>query len=211
MLITNAPHNVPTGRQVKAGKPEDILPGLVAPSGQTLVVGHSEVASEELAVEAAVKASLTARGAALKLVWGATMLHADDLGVAPRDIPTVFTNFRNKVEKRVQPRKPVPSERFSAAGPATLPLAKTAAGSAEEWAAVPTLLDLGFAPEEAAQAEAAAADKRGVMRFEGGETAALKRLHHYLWASDAIVRGPHRPPEAASRESHERWRRDGER
>lgn len=116
---------------MKAGKPEEILPRYLHPSGQTLVVGHSEVASEEarhhqstrrtvpqrtrrspllswrraspprsgashqVAVEAAVKRALGPR-AQLRLLWGASLLHWDDCGLRPADIPTVFTNFKNK-------------------------------------------------------------------------------------------------------------------
>lgn len=41
--------------------------------------------------------------------------------------------------------------------------------------------------------QAASPDPRGVMRFAGGETVALRRLHHYLWATDAVVRAPLSP------------------
>lgn len=106
--------------QVAAGKAEDILPKYLHPTGSTLILGHSEVASEEarthplptphphpptyqpthpqVIIEAAVKRALGPR-AQLRLQWGATLFHLDDIGLKPTDIPTVFTEYRNKARR----------------------------------------------------------------------------------------------------------------
>lgn len=35
--------------------------------------------------------------AQLRLLWGATLLHADDAKLLPGEVPTLFTSFKNKV------------------------------------------------------------------------------------------------------------------
>jgi len=48
-----------------------------------------------------------------------------------------------------------------------------------ETGALPSLIDLGFE-------EIINADERSVMKFKGGETEALKRLHSYFWETDTV-------------------------
>jgi len=49
---------------------------------------------------------------------------------------------------------------------------------------MPTLLDLGYSPEEIESANNP--DKRGVMKFVGGETAGLKRVQEYIFDKDLL-------------------------
>ena len=80
--------------------------GLLPHGQQTLVLAQTEVTSEEHKVDAAVRASLADRGA-LRLLWGNTLYHADDLPYAPdmADLPDVFTPFRNKVSALTYPSR----------------------------------------------------------------------------------------------------------
>ena len=72
--------------------------GLLPEGGQALVLAQTEVTQEEAEVDAGVSASLADRGQ-LRLLWGNTLFHKDDLPYAPTmaDLPDVFTPFRNKV------------------------------------------------------------------------------------------------------------------
>lgn len=176
---------------VLRGAPADALPSLFLPpaEGATLVVAAAEAASEEKADEAALAARCRGASATLQLLWSATLLAPEDLPFDPASakMPSVFTPFRTAVEGRALPRKPLADLAPGALpppprdGPRALPPAAAAA------AAAPLLgmADFGFSAAEAAAA-ASPADRGKGLRFRGGETAALARLKHYLWDTDAI-------------------------
>jgi deoxyribodipyrimidine photo-lyase len=160
-------------------KPEVGLPTLLLGARNGLVVTQSEPASEEAAVDAAVKASIGPHE--LRQIWGKTLLHVDDLPLSPglANLPTVFTPFRSIVEapgRSVKPRSLFPSP---AHGQLPLPV------DAPAVTPLPRLEHLGFAPAECDAAENP--DPRGVLTFRGGETSGLARLKHYLWDSDALA------------------------
>lgn len=95
---------------VLVGHPEHLLPQLVH-GDKPLVLTTAEVASEELRIERRVSSALRDVRGSLKAVWGSTLYHVDDLpfGADLRDLPDVFTPFRNKVESRCTVRAPLPS------------------------------------------------------------------------------------------------------
>ncbi len=125
-----------------------------------------EVTSEEINIEQKIEKKLFANGVALERLWGATLYHLDDLPFATSHIPDVYTEFRKNVEKATKIRLTLPTPtKFS----------RTTNFNVGE---IPTLQELGFEPFEA--------DERGVLPFEGGETAALKRLDDYLWKDDLL-------------------------
>ncbi len=174
---------------VLRAKPEQALPSLLArgDSAHTLVLTQTEPATEEAAVEAAVARALGSAGT-LRRVWGSTLLHIDDLpfDVRSKAMPSVFTPFRTAVEGKAQPRTPLLTEKLPA-GALPLPAESSlpADVSAALRAPLPDLASLGFSTAELTAATAP--DARGVMRFKGGETAALARLKHYLWDTDALA------------------------
>ena len=178
---------------VVRSQPEHVLPRLAAPksAGPTVVVSQAEVATEEAAVDAALEAALRPVNGTMTRLWGRTLLHLDDLpfDATTRDMPTVFTPFRTLVEGKTQPRQPLPTAGLAAN---SLPLPKDMAALGQEAGAdallatlEDTLSSLGFTPAEIQAA--VSPDPRGVMRFRGGETAALGRLKHYLWDTDALA------------------------
>lgn len=108
----------------------------------------------QVEVEAAVASALEPLGGSLRLLWGHTLLHVDDLGVSPQEIPIVFAPFNKKVVEQngALPRPPVPSEQF---GAGELPIARSAAAEAEWEAEVPSLRALGYTDSEPAEVRAA--------------------------------------------------------
>lgn len=181
----------------------------------------------QVAAEAAVASALAPLGASLRLLWGHTLIHPDDLGIPPEETPILFSQWSKRAVEAAgaRPRPPVPSERFA---PGELPLARGAAEEGELGAEeLPTLRELGYTDPAPAEVPAlsplvstsalvlsasesaesqpgpvpAASDSirlslrpaapqaspRAALRFEGGETAALARLRHYLWGSDAVA------------------------
>ena len=143
---------------VRVGLPEEILPALAQELGAAAVYASAEVTQEEQAVETALEERLEADGRSLHLFWQATLHHLDDLPMPVRNLPDVFTQFKNKVEKfgKVRPQFAVPTN---------LTFAET--------------LDRGTVP-----AVPEAADYQPA--FRGGETEALGRLHDYFWTKDLL-------------------------
>jgi deoxyribodipyrimidine photo-lyase len=152
---------------IKFGKPEIILPELVAKYQVNEVYHHREVASEETRVSADVENALWKLKINLKHFIGHTLYHKEDLPFPINSIPDVFTSFRKKVERdgSVRPCHATPGDMIF---PENLESSK-----------IPELSDFGFDESEPA-------DERSVMKFYGGETEALKRMQDYFWETNAI-------------------------
>ncbi|MGD1903886.1 MAG: DASH family cryptochrome [Geitlerinemataceae cyanobacterium] len=151
---------------VRRGLPEEVIPQLVEELSIDAVYFHEEVTSEERAVENAVAKALRDREVAIETFWGATLYPPDCLPFELRDLPEVFTAFRKKVEKNA-------AIEASFKTPTKLP-----ALPAVDTGELPTLADLGV--------ESVEADSRGVLPFQGGETAGKARLQHYFWDADRL-------------------------
>ncbi|HEY9877499.1 MAG TPA: DASH family cryptochrome, partial [Leptolyngbyaceae cyanobacterium] len=151
---------------VRHGKPEDIIPDLVKQLAIEAVYWHSEVTSEERAVEAALEEKLDHLGVKVKHFWGSTLYHPDNLPFPIEQVPELFTQFRKRVEKEasISPTFPTPS--------------RVVFKQEAEPGELPTLQDLGLAVP--------VGDPRAVLPFVGGETSGLQRLQHYLWEGDHL-------------------------
>jgi deoxyribodipyrimidine photo-lyase len=152
---------------IRVGKPEVILPELVAKYKVYEVYHHREVASEETGVSALVEDALWKLKINLKHFIGHTLYHKEDLPFPINNIPDVFTNFRKKIERDSAVRNC-----FEAPSLMSFP-------EDVECGELPDLSQLGFKDE-------VPSDERSVMKFKGGETEALKRLHDYFWTSNAV-------------------------
>ena len=84
---------------IKTGFPEDILPTLAQEIGADELYTSEEITQEEVDVDSLVEARLKANGIATKFFWQSTLYHVDDLPMDIENLPDVFTQFRNKVEK----------------------------------------------------------------------------------------------------------------
>ncbi|MBW4693986.1 MAG: DASH family cryptochrome [Lyngbya sp. HA4199-MV5] len=151
---------------VRQGSPEAVIPALAQQLGITAVYYYREVTSEETTVEMALRQALQSIGVECVSFWGHTLLHPDDLPFEVGKLPELFTHFRKQVE---QPFTVRPARR----SPTHLPaLPDIEAGT------LLTLADLGLEPP--------ALDDRAVLVFQGGETAGLARVNHYLWQKDCL-------------------------
>lgn len=152
---------------IRLGKPEIILPELVAQYNVHEVYHHREVASEETGVSALVEDALWKLKINLKHFIGHTLYHKEELPFPINNIPDVFSNFRKKIERDSSVRPC-----FDAPGEMTFPENMDSGD-------LPSLTDLGFEnPIEI--------DERSVMKFRGGETEALKRLQDYFWTTNSV-------------------------
>lgn len=152
---------------IRQGEPETVLPALAQQLGASAVYFHSEVTSEEQAIEAALKTALQAQNVLLKGFYGHTLYHPDDLPFDSHRVPEVFTQFRKQVEQKSGINPPLPSPKHLPPLPAGV-----------EPGELPTLADLGL--------ELPTRDDRAVLPFTGGETAAIARLKDYFWTRDRL-------------------------
>jgi deoxyribodipyrimidine photo-lyase len=148
------------------GLPEVIIPQVVARLGIESVYLHREVTSEEVTVENNLRNALEKLGVGFVPFLGSTLLNPDRLPFQIKDIPEVFTQFRQQVEKHVKIEAPLPS-------PASLPsLPDIAVGELSD----------GWPFEVSNPAQ----PSQALFHFSGGETAALQRLQDYIWERDRL-------------------------
>lgn len=171
---------------IEIGKPEKVLPKVAESTGAHSIFATRETCSEELLVENLVRKNLekvklssdgTSRSTVmqhpkLELVWGSTMYHLYDLPFTTAQLPDVYTQFRKAVESRSTVR---PCFKIL---PSLAPPPKNFLNGDIGWGSIPTLSDLGLQDRDQSPL--------GVMRFIGGETAALTRLHDYFWEKDKL-------------------------
>ena len=143
--------------------PAATVADLARTQGAVGVYGQAEITSEETSDERALAARLPA-GCSLTLTPGKALYHPEDLPFPPDGAPEPFRAFRKSVE-RLPVREPLPE-------PHTVPQPAFA-----DWGELPTLTDLGFAPDET-----------GSPAYPGGETAALQRLYYYLDETHLVKR-----------------------
>jgi deoxyribodipyrimidine photo-lyase len=151
---------------VRLGFPEKIIPTLAQELNIDAVYYHEEVTSEELAVEKSLKKALSQIGVKVNSFWGATLYHPDNLPFKIYQIPELFTNFRKQIEKKSTINSTLPSPQKLS------PLPEVEPGE------IPQLLELGI--------EEPIFDERAVLKFQGGETKGLARLHNYFWEKDRL-------------------------
>jgi deoxyribodipyrimidine photo-lyase len=136
---------------IKTGFPEDILPQLSKEIQADEIYTSEEITSEENEVDSLVEERLKADGKKIKFFWQTTLFHVDDLPMDIENLPDVFTQFRNKVEKFSKVRK-------------TFDVPKNL--NYKELIEVGQVSDLSI---------------NELINFKGGETEAINRLNHYFW------------------------------
>ncbi len=151
---------------IRTGKPELVIPEIVAQYKVDEVYHHREVASEETEISSLLEDALWKMRINLKHFIGHTLYHKEDLPFPIKDIPDVFTSFRKKAEKEGSIRK-------SFATPTKIEIP-----DALENSEVPEITIFGL--------EKPIYDKRAVLDFTGGETEGLKRVNYYLWESNLL-------------------------
>eukprot|EP01031_Cornospumella_fuschlensis_P045298 gene45298-55417_t len=98
---------------VATGKPEDVIANLKSPDvGELVVLCQGEVTYEELQVEKAVEKAIkrvSPTGRIERIVGGCSLYHPEDLPFRAdlKDLPDVFTPYREKVERAKTPVRPL--------------------------------------------------------------------------------------------------------
>lgn len=155
---------------VRRGRPEEVLPSICRETGATRLFYHREVSYEEQQVEVAVDEALDKAHIEHKPFWANTLYHVEDLPFDIQDMPDVYTEFREAVQRDGVIRPPLPV-------PDNIPKLSNNLEVGE----IPTLSDLGLTePEETAH---------GIHWFHGGEKEALSRLGTYIAESRSLPYG----------------------
>ena len=152
---------------IRQGLPEIIIPALVERLGITDVYYYHELTAEEIAVSNALDRSLKLLNVNCKSAWVHTLYHLQDLPFGLQNLPELFTKFRKDIERDVSIRVALPA-------PTQLP-------------PLPADLDRGDLPSLGALGlETPPFDPRGVLAFQGGETAGIDRVQDYIWTQDKL-------------------------
>jgi deoxyribodipyrimidine photo-lyase len=149
------------------GKPEALLPQLVADYEISEVYHHREVASEETAVSTRVEDVLWKQKVNLKHFIGHTLYNKEDLPFPIKDIPDVFAQFKKK------------TERDAIVKPCFLTPEKIDFVAVQSWGDLPELSDLIDSN--------AMDDVKSNADFKGGEQEAFKHLHDFLHTGEGIA------------------------
>jgi deoxyribodipyrimidine photo-lyase len=151
---------------IHQGFPEVLIPQIITNLGIDEVYFHAEVTSEEVSVENTLKKALKTLDVNARSFWGSTLHNPEHLPFQIQNIPEVFTQFRQIVEKQSTVVSPLPA-------PQSLPpIPETDVGELPNW-------PLSESPP-------ALVDSREIFRFEGGETAGLRRVQEYIWDCDRL-------------------------
>jgi deoxyribodipyrimidine photo-lyase len=148
---------------IRTGFSKDILPQLAQEIQADEVYTSEEITQEENDVDSLVEERLKADGKKIKFFWQTTLFHVDDLPMDIENLPDVFTQFRNKVEKFSKVRRVfnIPKNLIFKELIDVGQLSKLSMDETTGWK--PTLPN-----------------------FKGGETEAINRLNHYLWEKDLL-------------------------
>ena len=155
---------------VRVGHPEEILPEMARELKTAWVFCNRERTEEEVNVQDRLERKLWEIGQEVRYSRGKMLYYTADLPFPVTHTPDLFSHFRKEVEKYVEIREPLPTPTAADFHPISVALSP---------GELPSMTDFGHD-------EPYRRDPRAVLGFEGGETAGLARLQHFLWVSDAI-------------------------
>jgi deoxyribodipyrimidine photo-lyase len=147
------------------GKPEIELPKLAKMYHAQAVFAKAETAYEEISTERQVQHALLKQGCTLNTYYTHTLYHPQDLPFEIANMPDVFTQFRQIIEKKCTIRSVFKLPLFIHSP--ILPKSD-----------LPTLESLGLLKQTI--------DTRAVLPFKGGEAAAMQRLKHYFFETQSL-------------------------
>jgi deoxyribodipyrimidine photo-lyase len=150
---------------VHHAQPEKIIPNLVLDFQIQNIYLQNEWTSEERKTINNVKSSLP-ESVIWHTIYNQFLFHPDDINLEIPGIPQVFTNFRKKVEKESRVR------------PSLTELSIQQALEINNPTEIPSLSNLGFDEFET--------HANTAFPFQGGETAALKRLDNYFFETKKL-------------------------
>jgi deoxyribodipyrimidine photo-lyase len=156
---------------VRTGFPEDILPQLAQEIQADELYTSEEITSEENEVDSLVEERLKADGRKIKFFWQSTLFHVDDLPMDIDNLPDVFTQFRNKVEKFVKVR-----------GTFKIPSELGFVGLEDYRINENEVMESSENNPQIHKSD----ESKFRQNFKGGEDEAINRLNDYFWKKDLL-------------------------
>ncbi len=153
---------------IRIGIPEDEIYDIALKAKTTMVYCNRERTEEELKVQDRLEEKLWSIGQEIRFSRGKLLYHTQDLPFPVTHTPDIFTQFRKEVEKMVPIREPFPIPEQTLVPPKDEIYSDP----------IPSIEVFGH--------EEFITDERAVLKFKGGETAALERLDYYLFQSKSI-------------------------
>ncbi len=153
---------------VRCGKTEDVLFDLARENKTSWIFCNRERTQEEVDIQDALEEKLWSIGQEMRYSRGKMLYYTADLPFPVTHTPDVFTHFRKEVEKYIKVREPLP-----------VPVDLKAPAEMPDAGDIPSVEDFGLEKPDF--------EPRAAIHFKGGETAALARLEHYLWETDAVA------------------------
>jgi len=153
---------------VYLGHPQQIIPALARQIQADAVYGLGAFLPEEKAEADALQRTLAEGGLPFLLHPSEGLLPLENLPFDLKDLPKNFTAFRKLIEPDLQVPPPLPPPQHLPQLPELSP----------DCPALPSMQDLFQDPPQD--------DPRAVLRFGGGERAALARLDDYIWQRGLI-------------------------
>jgi len=165
---------------VYKGKTEEILLNLTQKLEIKTIFSSKEITFEETNLENKVKEAVSKLNVKVDLTFQQTLFDFEELPFKLDKLPNIFTEFRKKIEKSVIVSKPI-------SVPNQLKIVEKSKGKSNflpqlESTPIPTLHHFGFTELESKKLH----NPKAVLKFEGGETAALQRLNYYLFESNLL-------------------------
>lgn len=153
---------------IRVGKPEEIIPKLIADLAVDAVYYSEEVTSEEKNVAQNLEKACWKKGIETVSFWQSTLFHVEELPFPINQLPEVFTQFRKACEKQVRIRKCLSSPSHISFPELTI-----------DFGNLPSISEFGFAKNPDSK-------PNGVLGFHGGEDAGLERLKNYFFISNSL-------------------------
>jgi deoxyribodipyrimidine photo-lyase len=153
---------------VRIGRPEEVLFDLANQIKSNWVFCNRERTQEEIEVQDALEKKLWSIGQEIRYSRGKMLYYTADLPFPVTHTPDIFSQFRKEVEPLVPVRDPLDE-------PA-------------EFKRVSEVVDPGQIPSMAVFGwDDRDEDPRRAFSFRGGESAAMERLHDWIWEKKAIA------------------------
>ena len=147
------------------GVPEQILPKICNEYNITEIFAQKEWTSEEVNTYEKVEQKIQ-NDCKISYSYDQFLYHPEDINIEFKNIPSVFSNFRRKVEKYISIRKESTFEK------------RHEENLIETTTTIPDVKALGY--------PSLIQDRRTSFPFTGGENEALKRIDYYFFESKKI-------------------------
>jgi deoxyribodipyrimidine photo-lyase len=164
---------------IRQGLPEQVIPAIAQALKIDAVYYYGLTGTEEAAVERSLHANLAALRIKSQRFWGHTLYPPDQLPFPIKELPELFTRFRQQLEAH------------HAQNPTLIPAPFPPPGQLPPLPPFSEEVPLGQLPEldtlvQTSPWASPTPHPPGLMQFRGGEAQGLQQVQAYLWQGDRL-------------------------